>query len=82
MDGADVRRDSSSGFLLGETGETAAEADAGMEKPTMEEVGRELGFEGDAASLWKRAAHDGFGATGLAGGSLATGCSVGAGMSG
>lgn len=87
MDGLDVRRDKSSGFLLGETDETAEEAEAGMEKPTTEEVGRELGFEGDAASLRKRAAHDCFGAAGLAGagaagGSLVTGCSVGAGMSG
>lgn len=53
----------------------------------MEEVGRELGFEGDAASLRRRDAHDGFGAAGLAGtgsagGSWAgasTDCSAGAG---
>lgn len=51
-----------------------------MEKPTMEEVGRELGFEGDAGSLRRRDAHDGFGAAGLgAGGSSGaiSGCGVG-----
>ena len=87
VDGPDVRRDSSSGFFVKETGgaEDAESADAGMEKPTMEEVGRVFGFEGDAASVRKRDAHNGFGA-GLAGGLVvggSTGCSVGAGtMSG
>ena len=76
MDGPDVRRDSNSVFLLGEMGDTvegAERADAGMEKPTMEEVGRELGFEGDAVR--RRDAHDGFGAAGSAGAGVA-GCSV------
>lgn len=48
-----------------------------METPTLEEVGRELGFEGDAASLWKRDAHDAFGGGGLAGSGVAGGSWVG-----
>ena len=44
-----------------------------MEKPTMEDVGRELGFEGDAASFRRRDAHDGLGAAGLAAGGSSVG---------
>lgn len=76
-----MRRDSNSGFLLGETGDTvnAERADAGIEKPTRDEVGREFGFEGDAASLRRRDAQEGFGAAGLTDslGDCSADCSVG-----
>jgi hypothetical protein len=69
-----VRSDNSSGFLLEEivgVVEVAERADAGMEKPTTEDVGRALGFEGAAPSLRRSEAQEGlesavFGA-GLAG---------------
>lgn len=83
MDGPDVRRDNSSGFLAGETGctvEDAAIADAGMEIPTMDEVGSELGLEGDAVR--RIDAHDGFGMAGLAGAGSGTGAAGGSGVGG
>jgi hypothetical protein len=64
--------------LLWETGGTgdAESADAGTEKPRTEEVGRELGFEGDAASLRRRDAQD-LGGAGLAGAGVAGGSLTG-----
>ena len=68
---ADVRRASSSPFLVGNT---VTGEDAGMEKPTTEEVGRVLGLAGPVADEGdvvgrKRDAHDLFGGVG--------GCDVG-----
>ena len=58
-----VRSVMSSDFLVGETAGTGGEVDAGMEKPTTDEVGRALrdGPEGEAAAEEegrRREAHD------------------------